>query len=118
MEEQLYSVLSGLGYTTSWGGLGQGTALPRIALYRVSGLDAVTLQGRSGFVEGRVQADIYGKTYQQAVTASRAVTAAVSGYRGGPIWHAQVVNIRDRPEEGGGDVIQRVSLDIAVLYRE
>ena len=118
MEEQFITVLTGLGYTATWGGLGQGTALPRIALYRVSGMDALTLEGRSGYLEGRVQVDIYGATYGQAVAVSRAVTAALSGYRGGPIWFAGVESIRDRPEEDGGDVIQRVSLDIAVLYLE
>ena len=118
MEEQLFTVLSGLGYTATWGGLGQGTALPRIALYRVSGVDETTLDGRSGWLMGRVQLDIYGASYAQAIGVSRAVTSALSGYRGGPIWHAQVVGIRDRPEEEGGDVIQRISLDLAVTYKE
>lgn len=118
MEEQFVTVLTGLGYAATWGGLGQGTALPRIALYRVSGRDDMTLAGRSGWLEGRVQVDCYGSTYAQAVTVSRAVTDALSGYRGGPIWHARLDSIRDRPEEDGGDVIQRVSLDFAVLYRE
>lgn len=118
MEEELITVLDGLGYRAAWGGLPQGTALPFCALYRVSGFDDTTLDGRSGWIEGRVQVDCYGDSYGDAITASRAITAGLSGYRGGPIWHARLESIRDRPEEDGGDVIQRVSLDFAVTYRE
>lgn len=118
MEEQLISLIDGLGYRAAWGGLPQGTALPFVTLYRVSGFDDITLDGRSGWISGRVQVDCYGKDYPQAIGVSRAITAALSGYRDGLIWHAALDAIRDRPEEAGGEVIQRVSLDFAVLYRE
>ncbi len=118
MDEHLRALLQTLGYPVSWGGLGRGTGLPRIALYLVSGLDAVTADGRSGWVSGRVQVDCYGSTYTQARGLSRAVTALLSGYRGGPIWIAKLEATRGMTEEAGGETIQRVSLDFAVTYRE
>lgn len=117
MEEHLYSLLSGLGWPVAWGGLGQGTALPRIALFIISGTDVVTQDGRAGETSGRVQVDCYGSTYAEAVAVSRAVVDALSGYHGGPIKGAALQSIRDLPIEGGGDVIQRKSLDFAVTYR-
>lgn len=118
MEEQFITVLDGLGYRAAWGGLGQGTALPRIALYRISGVDDTTLDGRSGYLRGRVQVDCYGQDFDEALTVSRTVTAALSGYKGGAIWHCALDSIRDRPDEAGGEVLQRVSLDFTVLYAE
>lgn len=118
MEEHVQALLAGLGYPVAWGGLGRGTALPRIALYRVSGGDDMVLAGRAGWIRGRVQADCFGATFAEAVAVSRAVVAALSGYQGGPVMSAALETIRDRPEEAGGDVIQRVSLDFALSWRE
>lgn len=119
MEEFLYQHLSaGLGKPVSWGDLGSGTELPRVSLYRVSGVDDVTLEGRSGWLDGRVQVDCYGATYAQALGVSRAVTTLLSGYQGGPIWRAALQGIRDLTDEEGGEVIHRVSMDFAVSYRE
>lgn len=118
MEEHLRALLAGLGYPAAWGGLGQGTALPRIALFNVSGRDDMNLKARSGWIAGRVQVDCYGATYGQAVGVARQVRALLSGYAGGPIMRAALEAKRDQPDAAGGDVIQRVSLDFAVEYRE
>ncbi len=118
MEEELITLLGGLGYTAAWAQIPRDTDLPYVVLFRVSGVDDITLDGRSGFVSGRVQVDCYGATYAEAITASRAITAALSGYHGGSIWHASLDAIRDRPEADAGSVQHRVQLDFAVLYRE
>lgn len=117
MQEELRALLVPLGHPVVWGGLGQGTALPRIALYQVSGTEGATLDGAEGFVKGRVQVDVYGATYASALLVARQVRTTLSGYSGGAIWSVLLDSIRDRPEEDGGEVIQRISLDFAVTYR-
>ena len=49
---------------------------------------------------------------------ARAIRAALSGYSTDPIWHAELVGARDLPDPAGGSVIQRVSLDFALTWRE
>ena len=117
MEEELYARLASLGHPVAFGGLGQGTALPRIAVYNISGSEAVSLDGPIGVMRGRVQVDCYGQTYLAALTVARAVRGLLSGYRGGAIRLATLEAFRGQPDEAGGDVIQRVSLDFAVTYR-
>lgn len=116
MEEDLITLLGTLGYPASWGGLGQGTALPRLALYNISGFDDVTLDGRSGWLNGRVQVDCYAATYAAAVGVAREVRGALSGYTGGSIWFAQLDAVRDMTDEAGGETIQRISLSFLVQY--
>lgn len=118
MEEHLYTLLSALGWPVAWGVVPQGTALPHVALLRVSGADDLHLQGRSGWARGRVQVDCYAASYAVAIGMRRAITEALSGYHGGPVMRAAMIGTRDLPYEAGGDVIQRVSLDFAVEYRE
>ena len=117
MEEHLRALLATLGHPVAWGGLGQGTALPRIVLWDISGNEGLTLDGADGVIRGRVQVDCYGAPYLQALTLARAVRGLLSGYRGGPITLMQLIGKGGRPEEAGGDVIQRVTLDFAVNYR-
>lgn len=118
MEEFLYQLLLGTAVPVAWGGLGQGEGLPRIALYRVGATDDITLDGRSGWMRGRVQVDCYGETFAQAIGTSRAVQEILSGYSGGPIWRAALEGIRDLTDEKGGETIQRVSLDFALTWRD
>lgn len=116
MEEHLRSILLAVGCPVAWGSMGQGTDLPRIVLTNVSGFEGGTLAGADGVIRGRVQVDCYGASYGQAITTARAVRAILSGYAGGPIRLASLEAKRDRPDEAGGDVIQRASLDFAVAY--
>lgn len=117
MEEHLRDLLLGLGHPVYWGTLGQGTALPRILLQHVSGPERLTTDGPVGAVQGRVQVDVFGANYLQARDLAKGVRGLLSGYRGGPITMAKLEAIRGRPDEAGGNVIQRVSLDFAVNYR-
>lgn len=116
MEEDVITLLGSLGYPASWGGLGQGTALPRLALYNIAGADDVTLDGRSGWLDGRIQVDCYAATYAEAIGVAREVRGALSGYTGGSIWSARLDATRDMTDEAGGETIQRISLSFSVQY--
>ena len=117
MEEHLYTLLSGaLSFPVAWGTLGKGAGTPRAVMYRVSGAQDHTLRGPA-IIQGRVQIDCYGKTFAEAVTASRAIQAELSGYRGGPIKGMFLDAIRDGFEDDA-QLLQRVSLTFAVHYRD
>lgn len=119
MEEELRALLaSAAGCPVAWVLHPQGTSLPRITLSRVSGVADVTLDGPGGFTSGRVQVDCDGVPGPDLDAVEAAVKSALNGYSGGSIWVAQQIGIRDLSSEEGGDVIQRVSLDFAVTYRE
>lgn len=61
----------------------QGTASPRIVLYRISGVRDMSLNnGPTGFVSSRVQVDCIGTSYSSAKAVARAVEARLSGYSG------------------------------------
>lgn len=118
MEEELVALLAGLGHRAAWGEIPQGARFPFVVLARISGFDDMTLDGRSGFLKGRVQVDCLGKSFEQAIAVSRSITAGLSGYRGGSIWSAGLQGIRDGSNDRNGSVIHRISLDFAVTYRE
>lgn len=119
IEEELRALLlTATGCPVSWGSHPQGTPLPRVLLTAISGISDRTLDGASGWGNGRVQIDCDGVVFGQAVLTARAVHGALHGYRGGSIWSASEIGRRDTGSEAGGDVIQRRSLDYAVTYRE
>lgn len=119
MEQALITVLTGLGYTAAWGGTGQGTALPRVVLNHVSGLEGETLlDGRANFRRGRIQVDVLAATYDTALTMARAIRATLSGYSTDPVWHCELAGFRSLPDVAGGSTIQRLSLDFALSWRE
>lgn len=60
----------------------QGSASPRIVLYRISGLRDMRMDGPTGLVASRVQADCFGLTYASAKAVARALEARLSGYAG------------------------------------
>lgn len=61
----------------------QGTASPRIVLYKISGVRDMTLNsGPTGYVASRVQCDCIGTTYGSAKAVARALEARLSGYSG------------------------------------
>ena len=116
MEEELYALLSGaLSFPIAWGTLGQGTTLPRAAMFRVSGVRDMHNQG-TGLMQGRLQVDCYGNTFADAITASRAVGATLEGYAGGSILGVFLDSIRDGFEDDA-DLVHRVSLTFQIHYR-
>lgn len=90
MEEALIAyalagtTLAGLvGSRIHWVRSPQGTASPRIVLYRIAGLWDMSLNnGPTGYVSSRVQADCIGTSYASAKAVARALEARLSGYSG------------------------------------
>lgn len=60
----------------------QKTALPRIVLYRISGVRDMHMNGPSGLVASRVQVDCISTGYASAKAVARSVEARLSGYSG------------------------------------
>lgn len=61
----------------------QGTASPRVVLYRISGVRDMSLNnGPTGFVASRVQCDCIGTSYTSAKAVARALETRLSGYSG------------------------------------
>lgn len=117
MEEHLYTLLSGaVSFPIAWGTLGNGTTLPRAALYRSSGVRDHHMSGL-GNATYRVQIDCYGQTYAEALGASRAIRATLEGYQGGPIQGAFLQAVRDQFDDDA-DLLHRVSLTFSVHSRD
>ena len=126
MEEAFRSILLGASAVTaisgsriSYGSAAQGAALPYVVLHVIGDNEEHTYKGPDGLSQGRVQADCYGTTYAQAKLLSRAVRAALDGYRGGNfsgIFHAST---RDQ-REGGTNEPERpfyVQMDFLTKWR-
>ena len=60
----------------------QGSVSPRIVLYRIAGLRDMRMDGPTGLVSSRVQADCFGTSYGSAKAVARALEARLSGYSG------------------------------------
>lgn len=119
MEEEVRALLlAAAGCPVAWGAHPADTGLPRVTLTRVSGLAGLTLDGDDGLRQGRVQADCFGVPGPDLDAVEAAVKTALHAYQGGAVLSAQLLAIRDLTEADAGDLIQRVSLDFAVLYRE
>lgn len=117
MEEHIDALLvAELSFQFAWGKLGDGVALPRAVLTRMSGAGDFSLDG-PGPVEGRLQVDCYGQDFGQALDASREVKTALNGYRGGPVLGMFLVAQRD-DNDADTELLQRVSLTFSVTYRD
>lgn len=117
MEEHLYTLLSGaVSFPIAWGTLGSDNALPRAAMYRTSGVRDMHMGGK-GNMETRVQIDCYGKTYAEAIGASRDIRGALEGYQGGPVQGAFLQAVRDQFEDDA-QLLFRVSLTFSVHHRD
>ena len=128
MEEQLRAILLASSGVTAlapaarinWGAHPQGAALPALVLNVISDAEEYTMTGPDGLSQGRVQVDAYADTYAQAKQLSRAVLAALSGYRGGGFQGVFHVGTRDSREGGSNEADRpfRVSLDFTTHWRQ
>lgn len=89
MQEDLRTLLlasSGVtdlvGSRVTWGVRPQGSALPAVTMFMVSNVPIYTLNSDSEHRDSRVQIDSIADDYLEALTVSRAVAAALSGYSG------------------------------------
>jgi hypothetical protein len=127
MEETLVALLLNdaavaliAGQRVNWSERGQGAALPAVVLHRISGVRDYHMEGASGLVQSRVQADCWAGTYKDAVRLSRAVRAALSGYRAGNTQGAFIDAERQTVEKetDGAQRYHRVILDFIIWHAE
>ena len=93
---------------------------PFVVLTRVDGMSNYHMRGPSGYVESRVQIDVYGDTFTSTKAVADAVKATLSGYSGGPIQAIFLDSERDLPAEDAGEVTNlfRTSIDITIHHGE
>ncbi|VVT20318.1 conserved hypothetical protein [Sphingomonas aurantiaca] len=68
-----------------WGLRPQGSALPGVALFGVTGIPGMTMTGASGWTRSRVQIDVWGRTYKAARDVADTIAGeggALVGFRG------------------------------------
>jgi len=119
MEETITALLASVaGGRRHWVRAPASTARPYIVLNRIAGRADYTFQGPSGYVESRVQADIYADTYGAAKATARQVITSLSGRRTGSILGIFLDAERDLPVEDAGAVTHlfRVSLDFNIHH--
>ena len=127
MEETLIAFLladSGIaaiiGKEATWAERKQGGAFPALVLHRISGNRDYNMQGPSGLVQSRIQADCWALKYADAIKLSRAVRLALSGYQAGNIQGAFIDSERQSVEQetNGAQRYFRVSLDFMIWHAE
>lgn len=121
MEQELTDLLAGVaGGRRHWVRAPQGVELPFIVMQRISGIRDYVNAGPSGYVQSRVQFDVYAGTYVTARSTAWSLVAAISGHSGGTIQGVFVESERDLPASDTGEVSQlyRVSIDAIVHHQE
>ncbi len=71
-----------VGSKIDWDAAPQGSTLPYVVMYVVSGVTDYTMAGASGYVATRVQFDCRGSSASQARSVANAVAAKLSGFSG------------------------------------
>jgi hypothetical protein len=120
-EEAITALLAGVaGGRRHWGRAPQGVALPYVVMQRISGIRDYVTSGPSGYVQSRVQFDVYAEKYDAAKAVARALVAALSGHSGGTIQGVFIDSERDLPASDTGEVshLFRVSIDAAIHHGE
>ena len=121
MEETITALLANVaGGRRHWVRAPQAAARPFIVLNRISGTRDYTMQGPSGYVQSRVQVDVYAETYTSAKATARQAIAALSGVRTGSVLGVFLDAERDLTSEDAGTVkhLFRVSLDFNIHHLE
>lgn len=106
-----------------WGRRRQGSALPAVTLYRVSGAPTYAMEGPDGYVEARVQVDLFADTQAEVMALRDAVVLAASGYRGtvGTTAFQGVFVVREANFSDAGETdtarLARISIDFTIHHR-
>lgn len=117
MEEHLRALLAdALGYPVAFGNLGDGAALPRIALWRIAGRRSPRHDGL-GLMRGRLQADVYADTHWRVLQAERQVRDVLERYSGGPVELIELEGVADMTGDDAG-ILARVRLTFSMTYRD
>jgi len=121
MEEDLRSrlMLALPSVPVDWGWSGQGGATPRVVLQIISDMTDYTHAGPSGYVQNRVQIDVYATGYKVAKDKVALIDAALSGLRAGLILGAFKAGRRDFPPDiSAGETLARISIDYMIHHIE
>ncbi|MFV1535213.1 DUF3168 domain-containing protein [Phaeobacter sp. JH20_36] len=117
MEEYLQVLLAAaVNCPVKWGYFEDGETMPLVSMSRMSGRRYHTLNSK-GLMQGSIQIDCWGKTYRQAMIASREVRTSLEGFSGGPVVSARLTAARDS-NSTDASAAHRVSLTFAITYRE
>lgn len=71
-----------VGNNIQWDTMGQGSPLPYVVMFVISGVTDYTMEGASGYVATRIQFDCRGRTAAEARSAADALRDRLSGFRG------------------------------------
>lgn len=100
----------------------QGEPYPHLVLSRASVIPDYVMSGANGFVQTRMQIDIYGNTWPSTVSTAQALQHLVSGFHGivgSTRFQGIFIDaVRDLPASDAGDVTQlfRISIDIMIHH--
>jgi hypothetical protein len=121
MEETLTAMLAPVaGGRRYWVRAPQTAKRPFVVLQRITGLPNYHMQGASGYMASRVQADVYADTYMDTQATARSLISTLSGAVSGTIQAIFIDSVRDLPASDAGDVTQlfRTSIDLIVHHGE
>ncbi len=130
MEEKLIALLlanSSLSALVSdriyWSKMEPSSLLPRINMTVVSDVADYNMDSASGLRVARVQIDCYGETYASARAVSRAVEAAIGGYKGtsGAVKFDGIFMVEQRDvieEDNTPSDLFGVSVDYQIWHKE
>lgn len=99
----------------------QNPVFPVITYQRISRLDVASQDGPSALARGRIQVDVWAKTYDQAAAVGAAVRRRLNGYRGPVEGQEDVQGIRletNRDEYDPEALLFRHSADFYVWHEE
>jgi hypothetical protein len=105
----------------AWVARPQGTALPAITLQTISGDRPQTYDGFQGWRETRVQADAWGKYFEDATAvldALIAAAAALETVNGVRFDRTEFENERDGIEQLGTGQVYRAGIDLLVRHAQ
>lgn len=113
------SITTKVAQRITWNVRKQGAPTPAIVLTKVSGTPSYTNDGES-ISETRVQIDCWAAKYADAVEASRAVKALLSGYSSEDLQGVFLESERQSFESGSeaSERFHRVSLDFLIWHIE
>lgn len=107
------------GVPVDWTWSAQGGVTPRVVLQTISGLPTYTYSGPSGYVQTRVQIDVYAATFSAAQVTLRLLDTALSGLRAGSILGAFKDGRRDYPPDlEAGETLGRISVDYIIHHNQ
>ena len=107
------------GVPVDWGWSGQGGGTPRVVLQIISDMTNYTQAGPSGYVQNRVQIDVYATTFKAAKDQVALIDTALSGLRAGLILGAFKAGRRDfAPDISAGETLARISIDYMIHHNK